>query len=75
MKITVEISDELLIEAKKYAAGHRTTLRALLETGLRHELDGVAAQRSRIRWVTVPGGLPKEMDLADRTKMLQRFNK
>ena len=79
LKITLEISSELLIEAKKYAAEHRTTLRALLETGLRRELSGFVqarkAKRSRIRWVTAPGGLPKGMDIVDRTKMLQRFNK
>ena len=40
MKITVEIQDELLIEAKKHAAEHRTTVRALIENGLRHELGG-----------------------------------
>jgi hypothetical protein len=79
MKTTVEIQDELLIEAKKHAAEHRTTVRALIENGLRHQLGAPAqsAKRKRpaIRWATVPGGLPKGMDVADRAKMIQRLMK
>ncbi len=77
MKTTVEIQDELLIEAKKHAAEHRTTMRALIEDGLRYQLGSLAAKRKRpaIRWVTVPGGLPKGMDVADRTKMIERLMK
>ena len=63
MKTTVEIADDLLIEAKKRAAEQRTTIRALIERGLRRELGGQApppkAKRPVIRWVTVAGGLPK----------------
>jgi hypothetical protein len=79
MKTTVEIPDDLLVEAKKHAAEHRTTIRALIERGLRRELGGQAlapkAKRPVIRWVTVPGGLPKGMDVSDRAKMLQRLMK
>jgi hypothetical protein len=79
VKTTVEISDDLLIEAKKHAAEHRTTIRALIERGLRRELGGEApptkAKRPAIRWVTVQGGLPKGMDVSDRAKMLQRLLK
>jgi hypothetical protein len=35
MKTTVELSDELLLQAKRRAVEERTTLRELLETGLR----------------------------------------
>lgn len=38
MKTTVELPDELLIEAKAMAARRRTTLRAILEHALRREL-------------------------------------
>ncbi len=38
MKTTLEISDELLIEAKSIAARRRTTLRALIEHALKREL-------------------------------------
>jgi hypothetical protein len=79
MKTTVEISDDLLIEAKKHAAEQRTTIRALIERGLRRELGGQLpppkSKRPVIRWVTVPGGLPKGMDVSDRAKVLQRLMK
>lgn len=39
MKTTVEISDPLLAEAKRVAREDRTTLRALIEEGLRRVLD------------------------------------
>ncbi len=39
MKTTVEIADALAAEAKKVAAQENTTLRALLEAGLRHVLE------------------------------------
>jgi hypothetical protein len=68
MKTTVEIP--------KHAAEQRITLRALIERCLRRELADHApspkAKRPVIRWVTVPGGLPKGMDASDRGKMLGR---
>ena len=36
MKTTVEISNSLLDQARKLAARERTTVRALIEEGLRH---------------------------------------
>jgi len=38
VKTTVEISDSLLAEAKRLAASRRTTLRQLIEDGLRDSL-------------------------------------
>ena len=79
MKTTVEVPDELLIEAKKHAAEQRTTLRALIESGLRHALGergrSSPSKRPAIRWVTVPGGLPQGLDVADRAKMMRRLMK
>jgi hypothetical protein len=43
MKTTVEISDPLLEEARRLAARERTTLRALIEEGLRR----IVAERKR----------------------------
>ena len=40
MKTTVELSDALLREAKRVAAKERTTVRALIEQGLRTVLAG-----------------------------------
>lgn len=39
MKTTVEISDALLKEAKRVASEEKTTLRALIEAGLRRTLE------------------------------------
>jgi hypothetical protein len=74
MKTTVELPDALFVAAKKRAAEDRTTLRAILERGLRRELKerrhpaGAGAGR-RIRWVTVEGGLPEGLDVSDRARM------
>ena len=73
MKTTIELPDELLIEAKKRAAELRCSLRTLVERGLRHELAAGRTGRARrtrgIRWVTVRGGLPPGLDLSDRAAM------
>ncbi|OQW96723.1 MAG: hypothetical protein BWK77_03830 [Verrucomicrobia bacterium A1] len=63
MKTTLELPDGILIEAKKLAAEERTTLRALVEQGLRHVLAGDRGggkTRPRIRWVVAAGGAPAE---------------
>lgn len=71
MKTTVELSDELFVSAKKAAAERRTTLRALIERGLRRELaePKIAGPKRRIQWVTVNGGLPPGLDVADRERL------
>jgi Arc/MetJ family transcription regulator len=56
MKTTIEISDPLLRRAKRIAARERTTVRALVEQGLRREL--AERRRSggfRLRQVTFRG--------------------
>jgi hypothetical protein len=65
MKTTLEISDPLLREARKIAANERTTLRALVEQGLRQ----VVAEKKRkgtfrLRDASV-GGQGLHPDLAD----------
>jgi len=74
MKTTVELPDELLIEAKKRAAELRRPLRSLIADGLRAELadlDRRAAPsaKARLEWVTVEGGLPPRLDVSDRAAM------
>ncbi len=73
MKTTVELPDDLFIAAKTRAAETRSTLRELIERGLRHELQrprrDESAGRGGIQWVTVDGGLPLGLDLRDRPSM------
>ena len=71
MKTTIELPDDLFIAAKRRAAESRSTLRAIIERGLRAQLRRVPtgqkrAGRPAIRWVTVDGGLPPGLDLQDR---------
>lgn len=78
MKTTVDLPEELMVEVKKAAAERRTTIRDLVERGLRRELAaGAPSRRSRprIRWVTVDGGLPPGMDLDDRAAMHEWFGR
>ena len=73
MKTTVDLPDDLFIAAKKRAAELKCSLRTLIERGLRQELSGprrtARGTKRRIRWVTVPGGLPPGLDVRDRTSM------
>jgi hypothetical protein len=73
MKTTIELPDELFVAAKKRAAELRCSLKELIERGLRHELRQprrpTKQTRRRIRWVTVRGGVPPGMDVADRESM------
>ena len=76
MKATVELPDDLMVEAKKRAAELRRPLRELVERGLRAELRRKPVERDRgrrgrvkIRWVTAPGGLPRGVDVSDRAAM------
>ena len=74
-KTTIEIADELFVAAKRHAAGQRTTLRTLVERGLRSELRGARPKKApaKIKWVTVDGGLPKGIDVADRAALIDRL--
>lgn len=56
-KTTIEISDPLLCEAKKCAAQEGTTLKALVESGLREVLAKRKAKKPyKFELVTVDGG-------------------
>ena len=73
MKTTIELPDDLFVAAKRRAVEERTTLRAIVERGVRAQLRRPAARKrsamSTIRWVTVDGGLPTGLDLSDRAAM------
>ncbi len=63
MKTTLEISDPLLREARKLAARERTTLRALVEQGLRQVVaKRTSARAFRLRKASFKGqGLRPEL--------------
>ncbi len=78
MKTTIELPDELFIAVKRRAAEDRSTVRAIVERGLRAQLRrpqaGLkSAGRPSIKWVTVDGGLPAGLDLRDRAAMHDRL--
>ena len=73
MKTTLELPDELLIEAKKMAAEQRRPLRALVEDGLRMVLrkPETRVRKKQVRLITVKGGLPSDLDLSNRETMYE----
>ncbi len=72
MKTTVEIVEPLFSAAKQLAAAEGTTLRALVEEGLRRVLeDRKAARPFKLRDMSVAGnGLQPGICLEDRDQML-----
>jgi Arc/MetJ family transcription regulator len=68
MKTTVEISDALMAQARRLARERRTTLRAVLESALRRELEAVSTPRRKfkLRDGSFKGeGLEPGIDLSD----------
>ncbi len=49
MKTTVEIDDALLVRARKLATERSTTLRHLIEEGLRHVVDAKPQKPFKLR--------------------------
>jgi hypothetical protein len=73
VKTTIEISDPLLRKAKKFARRHGTTLRELVETGLRRVLEDSRAAPFRLEDHSVDGqGLAEGLDYADWARVLER---
>lgn len=78
MKTTIDLPDDLFVAVKRRAAEDRSTVRAIVERGLRAELRpprsrGKHAGRKAIKWVIVDGGLPAGLDLRDRAAMHDRL--
>jgi hypothetical protein len=74
MKTTIDLPDDLFVAAKRRAAEERSTLRAIIERGVRSQLRKPPTGRTRtgksaLKWVIVDGGLPPHVDLADRVAM------
>jgi hypothetical protein len=77
IKTTIELSEALFIAAKRHAAARRTTLRSLVERGLRAELRSTRQRHepARIEWVTVDGGLPAGVEVSDRSAMIEAIRR
>ena len=62
MKTTIELADDLAVDAKRYATRHRVTLRAVVEDGIRMKLRTEQTRAAfRLRDVAVKGsGLQPE---------------
>ena len=78
MKTTIDLPDELFVAAKKRAAEERRPVRDLVARGLRAQLQRPARSRRTakpIGWVTVKGGLPAGVDVADREAMHERLRR
>ena len=74
VKTTIDIADGLLAEAKKLAAERKTTVRALVEDGLRRVLDDRDRHRQpfKLRDGSVGGrGVRAEMRDADHETWLE----
>jgi hypothetical protein len=78
MKTTIDLPDDLFVAVKRRAAEDRSTVKAIVERGLRQQLRRPKggprrAGRASIKWVTVDGGLPAGLDLRDRAAMHDRL--
>jgi hypothetical protein len=79
MKTTLDLSDALFFDAKQTAKQHQTTLRALIETGLRRVLDDLKAPNKpafKLRNASVDGGAAlmgaKDMIATQNDEALER---
>jgi len=71
IRTTIEISDELLRQAKKKAVHEGTSLRAVVEAALRRHLeDRPRRSRYRLRWHAERGRLMPGVRLDDRDVLL-----
>jgi hypothetical protein len=79
MKTTIDLPDDLFVAVKRRAAEDRTTVRAIVERGLRQQLRAPKPARrsggAPIKWVTVDGGLPAGLDVSDRAAMHDRLRR
>jgi hypothetical protein len=77
MKITIEISDDLLRAAEQRATEFGEALQVLIENSLRRELATPCGQSpdkaGQIKWVVAEGGLPAGIDLSNRAEMYDRL--
>ena len=79
MKTTIDIPDALMIRAKKRAVELRKPLRELVIEGLREQLrptpTSTTSKRKAIRWVTTNGGVPPNLNVANREELAVWFQR
>ena len=79
MKTTIDIPDALLIRAKKRAVELRKPLRELVIEGLCEQLSPVptspSTKNKTIRWVTTNGGVPPNLNVANREELAVWFQR
>jgi len=79
IRTTIELPEKLFIAAKKRAADLRRPLRELVEAGLRDQLASGSKSASKVKkpihWVTVDGGLPPGLNIADRASMYGKLRR
>lgn len=75
MKTTVDLPSDLVVEAKKAAVERRTTLKTLIESGLRKELEQSSHNPKKLRIVTAPGGLPTDFNVLKRAQLVAAISK
>jgi hypothetical protein len=72
MRITLDLDDALVGQAKKAAAEQGTTLTALIEDALRRQLDQPARAKKRRKLPVFEGdGLVAGVELHDTSKLLE----
>jgi hypothetical protein len=70
MRTTLDISNELLRQAKKKAADDRVSLKRVVEVALRQYLTGTPRRTGyRLRWRTESGTLQPGVNLEDRQSL------
>lgn len=73
MRTTFDLDDALFIAAKKAAAERRCTLRQLVQTALRKEIEPRTMPQPgwtrRLRKYRAPAGLAPDLDVSSRGKM------
>ncbi|MDE2811090.1 MAG: DUF2191 domain-containing protein [Gemmatimonadota bacterium] len=78
MKTTIQLDDQLLLEAKKHAAQTGRTLKAVIEDALREALTRTEASRSqtRVPLKTFKGrGVQSGVDLDDTSSLLDSMER
>lgn len=73
MRTTLDINDQLLVEAKRLAASRGVSLKALVEEALRERLHSRGVPSSaKVRLPTFSGrGLQPGVDLTDSSALLE----